>query len=1070
MFDLLVILNSNYHMKQLKRFIFVLIFSGIEIMSYAYGVNIDGIYYLLNGNKAIVTSHAYGNTGYNGNIIIPESVKYNGNTYNVTSIDEKAFFDCKGLESVIIPNNVTSIGSDAFYGCNLKSVIIPHNVTSIGSGAFAGCHNLTSITIPDGVSYIGSGAFFDTTWYNNQPDGIVYAGKVAFCYKGEISRNISIIIQDGTRGIAGSAFRYIGQYLTSITIPQSVLSIGEEAFYGCSNLKSISVPNNVRVIGHWAFEGTAWLNNQQDGVVYAGKVVYQYKGKMPPNTKIQIKEGTLGIAGYAFSRVENMKSITIPQSVTNIGFAAFDECKGLTSITIPNSVTTIEGSTFRSCSSLTSVSLSNSVTSIGNEAFAYCNNLKSIVIPNDVALINEGTFWGCSSLTSIIIPNNVTTICYGAFQGCSELTSVTIPNRTIFIGGSAFRDCWGLSNVTIPNSVISIGNDAFSGTAWYNNQPDGLVYIGKIAYKYKGTMPEGTNIDILEGTKEIQDLAFRYCKNLTSISIPNSIKEIGDYAFDGCTGLTSITIPNSVKRIGSSAFSGCTSIRSIIIPQSVNSIGYGAFSDCSGLSSVNIFCSLIGNDDIIDNYTFKGCDNLRTVVASTQMINKIKDVFSSDVRFIAKDNPEPIPSPTYNYATLSWLAFQDKTTQKEYQLKIGVNSDSKIENVTISVNGTQDRGIKTIKSSDYDLTINRTLTLNEGTNIIKVSVRNAAGTTQEEKTIVYRPQGGELPTIEWLDFAATANKKEYQMKLGIKSKTKIEEVNVTVNGEQSRGIKPVQADGYDLTVDRTLALSEGINRIVVSVRNGDGIATSEKVITYQGISPTPVFNDKRIAFVVGNSHYSDSEMNLPNPENDARDVAEKLKGLGFEVILKLDATLETMDRELSSFKDKAKDYDVAMFYYAGHGIQNKGVNYIIPTNIQNLAEDNLKYKCVNMERVLDVMEDSQCKLKIVVLDACRNDPVSRKWHRSAGTRGLSIMNAPTGTIISFSTSPGSTALDGTGRNSPYTQAFLNTLEMPNLDVFHFFQRVGASVMDMTHKAQNPWLSVSFTGDFYFNKQ
>lgn len=423
-----------------------------------------------------------------------------------------------------------------------------------------------------------------------------------------------------------------------------------------------------------------------------------------------------------------------------------------------------------------------------------------------------------------------------------------------------------------------------------------------------------------------------------------------------------------------------------------------------------------------------------------------------------------------NYASISWQSFEPITKDKDYQLKIGIKSDSKIEDVTITVNGTQERGIKTIQSDGYDMTIDRMLTLNEGTNMINISVRNEAGMAQDEKTIVYRPQGGNLPKIEWLDFAVTANKKEYQMKLGIKSKSKVEEVNVTVNGAQSRGIKTIQTDGYDLTVDRTLALSEGVNRIVVSVRNGDGIATSEKVITCQGINPTPIFNDKRIAFVVGNSHYSNSEMNLTNPENDAKDVAEKLKELGFEVVLKLDATLETMDKELSSFKEKAKDYDVAMFYYAGHGIQNKGVNYIIPTNIENLAEDNLKYKCVNMERVLDVMEDSQCKLKIVILDACRNDPVSRKWHRSAGTRGLSIMNAPTGTIISFSTSPGSTALDGTGRNSPYTQAFLNTLDMPNLDVFHFFQKVGASVLDMTQKAQNPWLSVSFTGDFYFNKQ
>ncbi len=439
-------------------------------------------------------------------------------------------------------------------------------------------------------------------------------------------------------------------------------------------------------------------------------------------------------------------------------------------------------------------------------------------------------------------------------------------------------------------------------------------------------------------------------------------------------------------------------------------------------------------------------------------------------RLALLNNIEPQPKPTNIFATITWLEIKDKTTQKEYVLKLGINSDSKIEDVSITVNGFQDRGVKTVNSSDYDLTINRTLTLNEGANVIKVSVRNAAGTVQEEKTIAYRPHGGELPSIEWLDFAATANKKEYQMKLGIKSKSKVEEMNVTVNGALTRGIKTVASCGYDLMVDRTLSLSEGLNRIVVSVRNGDGISTSEKVITYQGNNPTPVFNDKRIAFVIGNSHYSNSEMNLANPENDAKDVAEKLKGLGFEVVLKLDTTLEDMDRELTSFGQKAKEYDVAMFYYAGHGIQSKGVNYLIPTNIDNLAEDNMKYKCVDMERVLDLMEDSKCKLKIVILDACRNNPLSRRWHRSAGTRGLSLMNAPIGTIISFSTAPGSTALDGKGRNSPYTEAFLNTLDMPNLDVFHFFQKVGASVLDKTKRSQNPWLSVSFTGDFYFNKQ
>ena len=451
---------------------------------------------------------------------------------------------------------------------------------------------------------------------------------------------------------------------------------------------------------------------------------------------------------------------------------------------------------------------------------------------------------------------------------------------------------------------------------------------------------------------------------------------------------------------------------------------------------------------------------------ATQANEEIKRLIETE-REKRKKN---IVQEEHNLASLKWLNYESSTSLPDYQLQLGIKSNSKIEEVGITVNGVLTRGINTVKSSEYDMSISQELHLNEGVNIIKVTVRNAAGTVQEEKTIVYRPQGGELPSIEWLDFAATSNKKEYTMKLGIKSKSKVEEVNVTINGTLTRGIKTVTAEGYDLTVDRTLSLSEGLNRILVSVRNGDGISTSEKVITYQGPKPSPVFNEKRIAFVIGNSHYSNPEMNLLNPENDAQDVAMKLKTLGFEVTLKLDATLETMDKELSAFKDKAKDYDVAIFYYAGHGIQSKGVNYIIPTNIDNLAEDNMKYKCVNMEHVLDVMEDSHCKLKIVILDACRNDPLSRRWHRSAGTRGLSMMNAPTGTIISYSTGAGKTAQDGKGRNSPYTEAFLNTLDVPNLDVFHFFQKVGAEVKRKTGQAQDPWWSSSFTGDFFFNKQ
>ena len=370
-------------MKQLLKSTLLLLALLLPATATAHDFEVDGIYYnILNDNEVEVTykgdfiSWDHNNT-YFGDVTIPSTVTYNGTIYTVTTIGHAAFYSCTNLTGVTIPNSVTTIGDDALINCSgLTSLTIPNSVITIGDCAFAGCISLISVSIPNSVTTIGENAFES-------------------CID-----------------------------LANVTIGNSVTTIGSGAFYGCSGLVSVTIPNSVINIGGGAFSGTPWYNNQPDGLVYAGLVAYQYKGTMPEGTSITIREGTLGIAAFAFSHCSGLMTVTIPNSVTTIGSSAFYGCSGLVSVTIPNSVTIIGDGAFFGCTGLTSVTIPNSVTDIGSSAF-----------------------YGCSGLMTVTIPNSVTTIGSYAFYGCSGLVSVTIPNSVAFIGDDAFKDCSGLNDV-----------------------------------------------------------------------------------------------------------------------------------------------------------------------------------------------------------------------------------------------------------------------------------------------------------------------------------------------------------------------------------------------------------------------------------------------------------------------------------------------------------------------------------------------------------------------------------------------------------------------------------------------
>ena len=595
----------------------------IPFIASAYDCEVDGIRYNLDKSTqtASVTS---GN--YSGIVHIPEKIEYNGATYIVAEIGERAFYSCYGLTGITIPNSVTNIGKYAFSQCIglIGTLTIPNSVTNIGDYAFWYC-SLTSIDVDSGnpnyASYNGvlfskdmtrliqcPGGFFGSFVI---PNSVTNIGDDAFyCCRGLTS----ITIPNSVTNIGEWAFRSCSG-LTSVTIPNSVTEIGEMAFSSCSGLMGLIIGNSVTTIGDYAFAGCTNLTSidvDSDNPNYAS-----YKGVLFSKDMTLLIQCPGGFSG----------SFVIPNSVKEIGIYAFGYCRGMTSITIPNSVTNIGMEAFNSCRGLTEITIPNSVTNIGSFAFYDCKGLTgTLTIPNSVTNIGERAFCGCSGLTELTIPNSVTEIGIYAFGYCSGLTSITIPNSVTNISDYAFGYCSGLTNITISNSVTNIGELAFYGCSSLtsidvdSDNPNYASYNGVLFSKDMTLLiqcPEGFSglFVIPNSVTDIGGRAFFYCSSLTGITIPNSVTNIGDDAFYYCSSLTgTLTIPNSVANIGMEAFLGCYGLTSITIPNSVTSIGNYAFYDCKGLTEITI-----GNGITeIGNGAFHGCTDLTSVYYNAQ--------------------------------------------------------------------------------------------------------------------------------------------------------------------------------------------------------------------------------------------------------------------------------------------------------------------------------------------------------------------------------------------------------------------------------------------------------------------
>lgn len=414
-------------------------------------------------------------------------------------------------------------------------------------------------------------------------------------------------IPDSVISIGNEAF-YSNDYLEKVTIPLGVTTIGKHAFYVSEVLSDIIIPNTVTAIGKEAFGGCDRLTN------------------------VSIPDSVITIGDEAFGGCDTLEVVTIGSGVTTLGERSFRDCYSLKSVTVSESNSCYSSENgilfnkdktelvvFPTGKNVTSYTIPNSVTIIGTYAFADCLNLKSVTIPNSVETIGEYSFAWCDGLEGITMPDSVKTIEDSAFCGCNNLKNVSLGNGVETIGEDAFYGCDSLTCVTISNSVTSIGNSAFGY----------CIKLTDIAVDANNQYYSSTNGVLFSKDKTVL-IAFPCGKKITSYTVPDGVTTIGERAFYDCESLKNITLPDSLTTIGEHAFDDCYSLKSIIFPDGLTTIGHYAFSDCP-LSRVSLPESVkfIGRYafgwtditkvyipagvEVLDYCAFDGCYNLEYI-------------------------------------------------------------------------------------------------------------------------------------------------------------------------------------------------------------------------------------------------------------------------------------------------------------------------------------------------------------------------------------------------------------------------------------------------------------------------
>ncbi len=433
------------------------------------------------------------------------------------------FTACSGddYEGGVLYDGTTVIGADK----EATSLVIRDGTTVISDYAFAGCKNLESLTIPASVNQIEVGAFDGCDKLIQTRNGVQYVGGWAV---GADKKITEITVEDGTVGIAREAFARC-ESAKRATVADSVRNICVRSFFGCDSLEEITLP-------FAGFSADAAYNTHF-GYIFGAFVTDRNSDYVPESLESVRLTSAKKLYQDAFAGCSRIKTVTLPNTLTEIGVRAFSECNALTGISIPDSVQKIEERAFYKCSALTTLKLpeNDNFTSIHEYTFAYCSSLKAASVPVSVTNLGACSFARCTELEEVTLASpSLVRIGQQAFDGCRYLQAIEIKSGIIEKG--AFQNCIELQTVTLGDNVTEIGEYAFNGCTGIKSftMSPSVAKVGKYA--------------------------FYACHSLTSLELPDSVTRIEDYTFYNCSRLADFNIKSSVTSVGANAFTGCTAL------------------------------------------------------------------------------------------------------------------------------------------------------------------------------------------------------------------------------------------------------------------------------------------------------------------------------------------------------------------------------------------------------------------------------------------------------------------------------------------------------------------------------